>query len=386
MIEKISEYIENKKSEMLDFIQMLVNIDSGTSFKAGVDRVGHILSDALEKEGFSIEIINQAEYGNHIVAKKPGKGKGRILLVGHMDTVFPEGTAEERPFTIRENRAYGPGVNDMKSGLTSLLYAIKALCTECSSEMGSITVILNGDEEVGSPTSRSIIEEEAKKVDAVFIVEPGQPTGDIVTGRKGVGIFKLQITGRSAHAGNNPADGISAIEELAHKIIELHKLSDLNSGVTVNVGVIGGGSSRNVVADQAFADIDLRIKTKEQGEEMLKRLHEIADKPTLPGVEISLIGGINRPPMMKTQDTESLYTLVKEAGKIIGLDLNEAFPGGASDGNFTAALGIPTIDAMGPVGGFSHSDKEYLEIEKVTERCKLLALSLLLVGRNGLSQ
>ena len=386
MIEKISEYIENKKSEMLDFIQMLVNIDSGTSFKAGVDHVGHILSDALEKEGFSIEIINQAKYGNHIVAKKPGKGKGRILLVGHMDTVFPEGTVKERPFTIRENRAYGPGVNDMKSGLTSLLYAIKALCTECSSEMGTITVILNGDEEVGSPTSRSIIEEEAKKVDAVFIVEPGQPTGAIVTGRKGVGIFKLQITGKSAHAGNNPADGISAIEELAHKIIELHKLSDLDSGVTVNVGVIGGGSSRNVVADQAFADIDLRIKTKEQGEEMLKRLHEIADKPTLSGAKISLTGGINRPPMMKTQDTESLYTLVKEAGKIIGLDLNEAFPGGASDGNFTAALGIPTIDSMGPVGGFSHSDKEYLEIERVTERCKLLALSLLLVGRNGLSQ
>jgi glutamate carboxypeptidase len=386
MTEKISGYIENKKSEMLDLIQTLVNIDSGSSFKAGVDRVGHILSDALEKEGFSIEIIKQAEYGNHIVAKKAGKGKGRILLVGHMDTVFPEGTAKERPFTVRGNRAYGPGVNDMKSGLASLLYAIKALYSECSSEIGAITVVLNGDEEVGSPTSRPIIEEEAKKVDAVFIVEPGQPTGAIVTRRKGVGIFKLQITGRSAHAGNNPADGISAIEELAHKIIELHKLSDLDSGVTVNVGIIGGGSRRNVVADQAFADIDLRIKTKEQGEEMLKRLHEIADKPNLPGVKISLTGGINRPPMMKTQGTELLYTLVKEAGKMIGLDLNEAFPGGASDGNFTAALGIPTIDAMGPVGGFSHSDKEYLEIEKVTERCKLLALSLLLVGRNGLSQ
>jgi len=385
MIDNMLRYIENKKEEMMVLLQTLVNIDSGSTFKMGVDRVGNIMSSKLEKEGFNIETIKQAEYGNHIVAKKIGKGKGRILLLGHMDTVFPEGTAKKRPFNIQGDRAYGPGVNDMKSGLVSLLYALKSLNTECSSESGTITVILNSNEEVGSPTSKPIIEEEAKKVDAVFVVEPAQPTGAVVTARKGVGIFKLQITGRAAHVGN-PSDGISAIEELAHKIIELHKLNDLSSGITVNIGVISGGTKHNIVADQAFADIDLRIKTKEQSDEMLKKLHEVAGKQVLPGVKILLTGGINRLPMMKTQDTELLYSLVKEAGKVIGLNLNEAFPvpGGASDGNFTAALGIPTIDGMGPVGGFSHSEKEYLEIETVTERCKLLALSLMQVSRNGL--
>jgi len=386
MIDNILRYIENKKEEMLVLLQTLVNIDSGSRFKMGVDRVGNIISSKLEKEGFNIETIKQAEYGNHIVAKKIGKVKGRILILGHMDTVFPEGTAKKRPFKIQGNRAYGPGVNDMKSGLVTLLYALKSLNTECSSESGNITVMLNSNEEIGSPTSRPIIEEEAKKVDAVFVIEPAQSTGAVVTRRKGIGIFKLQITGRAAHAGNNPSDGISAIEELAHKIIEFHKLSDLSSGITVNVGVVGGGSMHNVVADQAFADIDLRIKTKEQSDEMLKKLYEIAGKQTLPGVKISLTGGINRPPMMKTQGTELLYSLVEEEGKVIGLKLNEAFPGGASDGNFTAALGIPTIDGMGPVGGFSHGENEYLEIETVTERCKLLALSIVQVSRKGLTK
>ena len=191
----ILRYIKNKKEEMLVLIQTLVNIDSGTTFKMGVDRVGNIMSSELEKEGFNIETIKQTEYGDLIVAKKIGKGKGRILLLGHMDTVFPEGTAKKRPFNIQGNRAYGPGVNDMKSGFVSLLYALKSLNAECSSESGTITVILNSNEEVGSPTSRPIIEKEGKKVDVVFVVEPAQPTGAVATARKGIGIFNLQITG-----------------------------------------------------------------------------------------------------------------------------------------------------------------------------------------------
>ena len=202
-----------------------------------------------------------------------------------------------------------------------------------------------------------------------------------------MGFLIFKLLGRAAHAGNKPSDGISAIVELAHKIIELHKLNDLSSGISVNVGIISGGSAHNVVADQAFANIDLRIKTKEQYDEMLKKLYKVAGKQALPGAKISLTGGISRPPMEKTHGAELLYLLVKEAGKVIGLNLNEAFPipGGAGDGNFTAALGVPTTDSMGPVGGFSHSDNEYLEIETVTERCKLLTLSLMQVSRNGLT-
>lgn len=387
--ENILRYIENKKEDMLELIQTLVNIDSGTDFKIGVDLVGNIMSSELEKEGFDIEKIKQGEYGDLVVAKKIGKRKGRILLLGHMDTVFPKGTAKKRPFNIQGDRAYGPGVNDMKSGLVSLLYALKSLNAECRrSESGNITVILNSNEEVGSTASRPIIEEEAKKVDVVFVTEPAQPTGAIVTARKGRGGFKLQIAGLKAHAGNNPSDGISAIEELAHKIIELHKLNDFDSGISVNVGVIGGGSRPNIVADHAFADIDLRIKTKEQADEMLEKIHKISVKQFLPGVKILLTGGIIRPPWIKTRGTELLYLLVKERGKLIGLNVNEAFPipGGAGDANFTAALGVPTIDSMGPVGGFSHSEREYLEIGTVTERCKLLTLSLLQVSRNSLQQ
>jgi len=236
-----------------------------------------------------------------------------------------------------------------------------------------IEIILNGDEEISSLYSKRIIEREAEDANYALVVEPGRLGWGIVTGRKGVGRFRLTVKGKKAHAGTRPQDGINAIVELSHKIIELDTLNDYDRGVTLNTGVITGGTTANTVPDSAEASIDIRFKTKDDGERLVNRIREICGKSYINGSEISLEGGITRPPMERTKKNIELFNILKGIGTEMGLDLNEVYTGGGSDGNFTGSMGIPTIDSLGPIGTGTHSEREYIELDTMIPKTILLS-------------
>ncbi|MFN2362935.1 MAG: M20 family metallopeptidase [Halarsenatibacteraceae bacterium] len=373
-MEKIFEEIETKEEEMIRELEQLVNIDSGSYTKEGIDQIIARYEQIYIELGFETEIKVNQDQGNNLVAKRQGELEGSWLFLGHADTVFPEGTVKKRPFKLdRENdRAYGPGVCDMKSGLVVLRTVLGTLIS-LDIELPDLVVLINGDEEIGSPTSRELIETAGREATACFVLEPGRENGDLVTARKGVGIYELIVSGRAAHAGTDHQDGISAVEELAHKIMDVHQLTDYDRGITLNVGVIAGGERPNIVADSARAEIDLRITELEQVDEIEEQLREIAAKEYLPGAKTLLKGGLNRPPMEKRQDSERIYQVFKEAASRIGFEIGEAATGGASDGNFVSGLGVPTLDALGAVGGKVHNDQEYIVVSSLVGRAKMLA-------------
>ena len=368
------EYIDSKEAEMLEFLKKLVNIDSGSYDKAGVDQVGDILAQRLESLDFAVQRSRQEEYGDHVIGNKPGVGNQRILFIGHMDTVFPAGTAQKRPFRIEGDRAFGPGVVDMKGGITCLLFALEALKSTAPETYAQITMdaVFNSDEEVLSPTSTAIIERCAKQARAACVFEPARPGGEYVIQRKGVGKYILTVTGRAAHAGAQPEDGRSAIEALAHKVIALHALTDAATGTNVNVGVIRGGERPNVIAAEAYAEIDIRVADQPTAEAIDRRMREIAATSTVPDTICELSGGLQFPPMLPTQESTRLFETLQQAGRAMGLDLHAIATGGGSDGNHAAQF-APTVDGMGPQGGGAHSDREYIEIATLTERAKVTA-------------
>ncbi|MHB1162898.1 MAG: M20 family metallopeptidase, partial [Chloroflexota bacterium] len=341
---QLSAYLEGKEGEMLAFLEQIVDMDSGSLDKTGVDRVGSLLAGRLESLGFAVERVPQPEYGDHLVAHKGGSGQGRILFLGHMDTVFPAGTAASRPFRTEEGRAYGPGVLDMKAGLAVLIYALEALrATEPSTyEAIDMAAVFNSDEELLSPTSRPIIEAEARQAGAVCVFEPARPGGEYVIARKGVGKYRLTVHGRAAHAGSQPEKGRSAIGEMAHKIVALHALTDLAIGTTVNVGVIHGGERSNVVAETAYAEIDLRVPDEAEARRADARIREIAASSTVPDTTAELIGGISFPPMVPTPRSQRLFEALRSVGRQLGLDLRGIGTGGGSDGNYASQF-APTL-------------------------------------------
>lgn len=377
--EKAFTYLESKEEEMIKLIEDLVNIDSGTSDIEGVNKVAELYSSKLKEEDFHVRTVEFEEAGSSIVATKPGKNSKKVILMGHMDTVFPKGTVKERPFAIEGRRAFGPGVVDMKSGMVVALYAAKAL-KHIGWDEREIEVLMAGDEETGhlDSTAIDLIKERAQGAEAIFNIETGRPNG-LVTERKGVGVFELHITGKAVHAGVEPENGISAIEELAHKIIEIHKLTNFETGTTLNVGIINGGTGANVVADSAYAKIDLRFVNEVEAQKTIEKIKEIAANTVLEGAKVKLIGGITFAPMVRTEANDKLYELVHKAGKELGLDLKGLSVGGGADSAFTSTI-APTVCAMGPVGGGNHSAEEYLELDTLVERAKLLVLSILNLG------
>jgi len=373
-MENIFEQIEVKEEEMIKELEQLVNIDSGSYTKEGIDQIISRYEQIYTGLGFETEIKVNQDQGNNLVAKRQGELEGSWLFLGHADTVFPEGTVEKRPFKLdREaDRAYGPGVCDMKSGLVVLRTVLGTLIS-LDTDLPDLVVLINGDEEIGSPTSRELIEDAGREATACFVLEPGRENGDMVTARKGVGIYELIVSGRAAHAGTDHQDGISAVEELAHKIMDVHQLTDYARGITLNVGVIAGGERPNIVADSARAEIDLRIAELGQVDEIEEQLREIAANEYLSGAKTQLKGGLNRPPMEKSQDSEQIFQVFKEIGREIGLEIGESATGGASDGNFVSGLGVPTLDSLGAVGGKVHNDQEYIELSSLVGRAKTLA-------------
>ena len=376
-IHKIVEYVDSRHNEMLGFLEKLVNIDSGSYCIDGVRLVAQEVKKRLEKLDFKVELLSRGIWGPHLLGIREGKGDKKVLFIGHMDTVFDEGTALKRPFKIEGDKAYGPGVCDMKCGIVSLVYALESLIKNGFEDFGRLTVLLNSDEERGSLTSEKEIIRQALMADVVLVVEPSTPGGYVVIKRPGGGIFNLEIKGRASHAGAAPKDGIHAISELANKIQALHAITDYDIGSTVSVGVVKGGVRSNIIPDYAFAEIDLRVATQAEGIRVMKQMEDICTSSTVPGAVCSFTKVMYRPPMEKTQGNIAAYSTLKRAGEKLSLDIVERYSGGGTDGNYTSAVGIPTIDSMGPEGEGEHTEQEYILIPSLYSRAKLISSFLI---------
>ena len=371
--------LDGWRDEQIDFLARLVNHDSGTDDVLDVNRAGAILAERLEGLGFALRRVATERFGDHLVGEKPGTGPKRFLFVGHYDTVFRSGTAKQRPFHIdAQGRAWGPGVYDMKGGLAALLYALRAhreARTRAWAET-SVAVVFNADEERLSPTSRPVIEAEAKRAHSVGILEPARPGGEYVMARKGAGTFQLEVSGKASHTGLQPEMGASAIWDLAQKIAALHALTDFGTGVTVNVGTVRGGERPNVVAAHAAAEIDLRAWSQADADAAIAAMRRICEAPHVAGTTARFRGQIHFPPWPPgLPGTERLLQIMRAVGRDLGVDVRAIKTGGGSDGNHTSAI-APTLDGMGPKGSRAHSDEEFIEAATLLERTKMIALFL----------
>ncbi|MFS0658899.1 M20 family metallopeptidase [Niallia alba] len=371
----MQEYFEQEKNNMLQLLERIVNIDSGSYQKTGVDKVGEILIREFEQLGFIAEVHEVVDRGNNIVLKHKEATTPSVLLIGHIDTVFPAGTVQKRPFTIVGDQAKGPGVFDMKASHVMTLYSLKYLISQNNDAYKNVLIIINTDEEIGSISSRELIEATAKTVKHVLIMEPADVDGNVVIGRKGGGKFFLKLYGISAHSGVAPEKGASAIQELALKIVQLHELTKLE-GIHVNVGLVSGGQSVNTIAPYAEAGIDLRFETQEQGEFAQLKILEICNCAENPNIRIEISGGITRPAWKTEGNKSNLFFLIKEAASELNLELVTKYSGGGSDGNFTGNIGIPTVDGLGPRGGNAHQEDEFVIVSSLSERGQLLVKAL----------
>jgi glutamate carboxypeptidase len=381
----ILRYVGENLPRMLATLEKLVAIDSGTYDKAGVDAVGGIMARALGDLDFKVTALPQPEMGDHLVARRGSRRDGCVLVVGHMDTVFPAGTVARYPFSREGDIARGPGVLDMKGGLAGLLLALEALRETAPSVWGlaPLTIFLNSDEEVGSPTSGALIEAEARGARAALVLEPAaRPGGEYLTQRKGMWHIRARVIGRAAHAGAAPEKGISAIEDLARKVVRLHALTGARDGITVNVGVIQGGTRMNVVAEEARAEIDLRARTREDGEAVLPVALQILETAGLPGTRTEVQVQNLFPPMPRTPASKALFEMARECAARIGLTVGEGSTGAGSDANRTAPL-TPTLDGLGAIGDGSHSLSEHIRIRETMDRVKVLALLLARLTANN---
>lgn len=359
--------LQHDLPDTLHLLARMVDMDSPSLDKALVDRFARFLGSQFEAIGGKAEYVPAERFGDHLLVRFEGQSKERVLLLGHTDTVFPAGEATRRPFKIENDRATGPGVFDMKAGIAVMWSALRAM----GKLPRSVTILLNSDEEVGSVSSRDLVQKEAAAARAVLVLEPSLPGGVLKTARKGVGRFTVKAIGRAAHAGVDPERGINAIEEIAHQVLQLQRLSDPSRGTTVTVAVIQGGTRVNVVPAEAAVEVDVRVSTMEEAERITGILRAL--KPHRPDARIEIRGGINRPPMERTADTARLFALARAIGSELGMDLQEGSTGGASDGNITSALGIPTLDGLGPIGDGAHSLEEFIDVSSLAGRAALVA-------------
>ena len=373
-------WLAANQQNMLDLTAELVNIDSGSYDKPGVDAVAAVLKRFLDAAGTRCDIIPLDRQGDALRATVSGPtGNRPILLMGHRDTVFSKGEAGRRPFTIADGRAHGPGVSDMKAGLVLNAFVLAAFA-KFGGAPAPIVGLFTGDEEIGSPQSRPIIEAEARQARAVFNSEPGRASGNIVTGRKGGVFFRCQVFGKSAHSGANFQDGISAIEEIARKIQAWHKLTDLDAGITVNVGLVSGGQSVNSVAPHAECAIDLRYVRPAERDALVAAVTAIGETCSLAGTraEVSITGEFLA--LAETDESRALLETYVGAADDVGLSIKGEFTGGCADSGFTAGVGTPTLCGLGPVGGKAHSPEEYLEVATFVPRAQALALTIMRLG------
>jgi glutamate carboxypeptidase len=370
---------------MLSRLAELVRHESPSRDKAALDALARSLAGRLGTLGAEVRLVANPEGGDHVracwAAPGPNAAEAPALVLGHFDTVWPRGTLEARPFRVEDGRAFGPGIFDMKAGLVLLEFAVAAIWARGIATPRPIVVLWTSDEEIGSPRSRALIEAEARRAAYVLVLEPPLPGGHLKTARKGVGRFRLVVEGRPAHAGIEPEKGISAVVELAHQILRLQALNDPGAGTTVNVGVVQGGSVANVVPAEATAALDVRVATQGEARRVEEAMRGVS--PVLAGARVHIEGGFNRPPMERSPRGAALFARLRDIGRTLGLDLDEGATGGGSDGNFTAALGVPTLDGLGAPGAGAHAEDEHVLVASLPERAALLASALLELEPNS---
>ena len=362
--------------DTLELVRQVVERESPTDAKHAVDKLVDFLELQIRQRGGTTERLAQAEYGDLLVARFPGvQSAGRPLhVMTHIDTVWPIGTIERLPFKVDGDRVTGPGVYDMKASVAMMLSAVDIL-HELELPHRPIVWTINTEEEVGSPVSREVLESVARDAEVVLCLEPPVPPGgSLKTERKGVGIFTMEIGGRASHAGADHSAGISAVEELARQVQWLHGLTDYDAGTTVNVGVVSGGTKRNVVAAHAYAEIDLRVTSSAEADRVVPRI--LGAQPMVEGTTVRVTGDLNRPPMERTPAIIAAFERAREIGASIGQRLNEASTGGGSDGNFTAAIGATTLDGLGCPGDGGHADTEHILVAELAPRTALVTALL----------
>ena len=378
MHEMIGEYLRQEERGMFKLLENLVLQPSSSRCKKGVDAVGTILAESLRSSGMSLEVVDQSEVGDHLIFRSPACNDSRssIILFGHMDTVFPI----DSPFNWYKEigeKVFGPGVIDMKGGLVCAAYAIKALASCGLLNEIPITFLCNSDEEIGSPTSSSLIAAEAKKALLAFGFECGGLKGEVATGRKGKLGYKLIVSGKAGHAAFADGNKASAILELAHKIIALEKLNNQDRKIVVNVGVIRGGIGPNTVADHAVAEIDSRFLSGSDAADTAEQIAYITQKCAIPGTKAELRKTSERLPMEQNSRNSRLFQVIHNEAQLLGLPCIEELRSGVSDANTIAQAGIPLVDGLGPIGDCDHSDREYMIRDSLPNRARLAVGSIL---------
>ncbi|MFB3306009.1 M20/M25/M40 family metallo-hydrolase [Pseudomonas sp. AMR01] len=365
---------EQYKAEALKLLERLVNIDSGSGYEPGLTQVRDIAVDELKQLGFSIELVpDKAANSSHVIATLKGTGKAKILLMAHMDTVFKEGSAAERPFHIKDGRAYGPGVMDDKGGIVAGIYALKVLKNQGFKDYAQITFLLDASEETGSPAASELIRKTAKGHDVTLNLEPGRPADGLVVWRKGSATAVVEVKGKAAHAGVAPELGRNAAMEAAHQILQLGKLGDEEKKTTINFTVIKAGDRTNVIPDQATAKADVRAALPEEFDRIEKDLARVSANKLIPETEVktTLLRGL--PPMPQTPESDKLVAIAQGIYGELGRTLTIEGSGGAADASLSAGVGTPTLDGFGIVGGNIHTPEEYAEVESVVPRVYLLS-------------
>ena len=372
--ESINRLATENAGKTLDALKTLVEFESPSSEKAAVDLLVDHLQGELTSRGATVERISQSDFGDLLIGRWAGNGGEPLLVMTHIDTVWPLGTIERLPCEFDDQVGRGPGIYDMKASVAIMLTALDIL-SELDAFNRPIVWLINTEEEVGSPVSRPHIERLAKEAATVLCLEPPVPPDDALkTQRKGVGMFTMHVTGKASHAGADHASGISAIEELARQIRWLHELTDYGTGTTVNVGVVSGGTNRNVVAADASALIDLRVETVAEADRIVPLIQSAS--PQLDGTSVTVEGELNRPPMERSPHVVDAFERASAIAASIGQEVKEASTGGGSDGNFTAAIGAATIDGLGCPGDGAHAESEHIQILKVAPRTALIAALL----------
>ncbi|MFZ0523698.1 MAG: M20 family metallopeptidase [Candidatus Acidiferrales bacterium] len=374
-MKQILRELRGRQSAMVKLLGEFVRCESPSHDKSAVDRCGQLVSLEWKRRGAGVRILRQALRGNHVRADVwLGKGKpaGQIMVLGHLDTVYPLGTLAKMPFRVSGGRAWGPGTFDMKGGLVLALFAVDALRAAGIAPAKRCVFLWTSDEEIGSESSRRAIEQEARRSDAVLVLEPAFGTdGRLKTQRKGVGGAEIIVTGRSAHAGIDPEKGVNAVHELALQIERLMRLNDPRRGITVQTTVVSGGTLTNVVPEHAQASVDIRYARLADAARLSKKLRDV--RPILKAARVELRRTGDRPPLERTAAVRKLFSHAQSLMREMGLSLGDASTGGGSDGNFTAALGVPTLDGLGAVGDGAHSPREHVLIRALPERAALIA-------------
>ena len=378
-IDQLRAIAASRSDEFVQELERMVNVDCGSYTPAGVNQIADRCAERFAARGWDVERFRHdpaagaERLGDLVIGRLHGSGGPRILMIGHTDTVFDPGTVAQRPFRIEGDRAHGPGVSDMKGGLLTGFFAVETLRDAGFDGFASVTYVCNPDEEIGSPWSRDVIREEAANADVALVLEGARENGDIVSARKGVSEYRIEVIGRAAHAGVEPERGRSAILEAAHKTVALQALNGRWPGVTVNVGIVHGGTRTNVVAERCAIEVDVRSPEEGSLAEVEAEIERIATEHRVPDVAVEVTGGKWHRPMEKKEGGARLATIAIDVARELGFELRDAATGGASDANTTSAAGVPTLDGLGPIGGDDHSPNEWLDLTSVVPRVALLA-------------